>query len=277
MKIAVLLATFNRKDKTISCLKSLYAQQLPAGTTLDVILTDDASPDGTAAAVRKHFPGVKILEGSGNLFWAGGMRCSWSEAQKYDPDYYLLLNDDTLLNTDALARLLNYSAHLIRVGTTKDNISGELSYGGRKLFKKGKIQSYTIFSEVDALECDLANANILLVPKAVVDHIGILSADYTHSIADFDYTLRAKKAGFSTIVVPGILGYCTDDHGVNWKSAGVPLKARIQYLKSPKGLAYNEYLTFIRKHFPLHLPAAFFKLWLKTLFPVIWDKLKTGQ
>ncbi len=114
----------------------------------------------------------------------------------------------------------------------------------------------------------------MMVPREVVKKIGILSADYTHSIADFDYTLRAKKAGFNVVVAPGILGHCTDDHGNNWKSSGVSLKDRIRYLKSPKGLAYKEYLHFIKLHFPSHLPVAFFKLWLKTLFPVVWDKFK---
>jgi GT2 family glycosyltransferase len=279
MRIAVLLATFNRKDKTIACLDSLYGQILPEGVTLEVILTDDASSDGTVLALKIQFPAVRILNGSGVLFWAGGMRNSWTEALKSDPDYYLLLNDDTILVNNAISKLLAYDQNgsetgIIRVGTTKDSASGEISYGGRKLYHQGKIQSYPVFSEDAYLECDLANANILLVPKVVVAAIGILSADYTHSIADFDYTLRAKKAGFKTIVVAGILGYCTDDHGNNWQSAKVPLKDRIKYLKSPKGLAYGEYLTFIRRHFPMHLPAAFFKLWMKTLFPVLWDKLK---
>jgi GT2 family glycosyltransferase len=117
----------------------------------------------------------------------------------------------------------------------------------------------------------------MLVPREIVRKIGILSEDYTHSIADFDYTLKAKKAGFKAVVVPGILGYCTDDHGNNWKSANVSLRDRIKYLKSPKGLAYEEYLHFIKKHFPSHLPEAFIKLWLKTLFPALWDKFKRSE
>jgi GT2 family glycosyltransferase len=136
------------------------------------------------------------------------------------------------------------------------------------------VQSYSVYSDTDFLECDLANANIMMVPMQIVKRIGILSEDYTHSIADFDYTLKAKKAGYKAVVVPGILGHCTDDHGNNWKSSNVSLRERISYLKSPKGLAYKEYLHFIKKHFPSHLPAAFIKLWLKTLFPVVWDKFK---
>ncbi len=278
--IAVLLATFNRRDKTVSCLESLFAQNLPEEVSFSVFLTDDASSDGTPDAIAKNFPTVNIFAGSGSLFWAGGMRNSWSAAQQTDPDFYLLLNDDTILVANALTGLLGYSSNTknqvqaIVIGTTQDNGTGEISYGGHRLFNKNKVQNYNVRSDTEFVECDLANANIMLVPRAIVNKIGILSGAYTHSIADFDYTLTANKKGFKVVVAPGILGYCVDDHGNNWKSANVSLKDRIKYLKSPKGLAYNEYLKFIKRHFPTHFPASFLKLWMKTLFPMLWDKFK---
>jgi GT2 family glycosyltransferase len=280
MKIAVLLTVFNRKEKTLTCLQSLYNQKLGEDVTFEVFLTDDNSTDGSTTAVNKKFPDVKVFNGSGSLFWAGGMRNSWSKAVKTNPDFYLLLNDDTLLLDTAIAQLLNYNnlktdnIPAICIGSTYDELSGNISYGGQKLLKKNKVQYSSIQSENKYIECDMANANIMLVPKEIVNEIGILSEEYTHSIADFDYTLKAKKAGFKNIVAPGYLGTCTDDHGKNWKSADVPLSERIRYLKSPKGLGYAEYLHFIKTHFPLHLPAAFTKLWLKTLFPVMWEKFK---
>jgi GT2 family glycosyltransferase len=279
MNIAVLLATFNRREKTLSCLESLYEQALPEGTTFSVFLTDDNSSDGTRDALRKKYPQVKVFKGSGSLFWAGGMRNSWGEALKTDPDYYLLLNDDTLLEKDAIKKLLKYydiygtEPNAIAIGSTIDH-DDKISYGGRLLYNQNKVQNYTAYSETEYVECDLANANIMLVPRDVVRQIGILSDRYTHSIADFDYTLKAKKAGFKVVVIPGILGSCIDDHGNNWKSGKTTLKERIRYLKSPKGLAYGEYMTFIKHHFPTHVPEAFVKLWMKTLFPVIWDKFK---
>ncbi len=280
MNIAVLLATFNRKQKTISCLERVYVQQLPNGVEICIFMTDDNSSDGTAQAVADLYPQVNLFMGNGALFWAGGMRKSWREALKSNPDYYLLLNDDTLLNNTAVYNLLKYyeipgsTPHAITIGSTFDAANMEISYGGRKLYHPKKVKSYNVYSETEYMECDLANANIMMVPKAVVQKIGILSERYTHSIADFDYTLRAKKNGFKVMVVPGILGECADDHGKNWKSPAVSLKDRISYLKSPKGLAYKEYLNFIRIHFPYHLPEAFIKLWLKTFFPVLWDKYK---
>ena len=280
MNIAVLLATFNRKEKTLTCMESLYYQDLPAGTQLSVFLTDDNSSDGTRAALRDQYPQVNIFKGSGSLFWAGGMRNSWMEAVKTKPDYYFLLNDDTLLEKDAIRRLLAYyerseaAPNALAIGSTLDVANNLISYGGRKLYHQKKVQSYSAYSETDYIECDLANANIMLVPKKVVEKIGILSDRYTHSIADFDYTLTAKKAGFKAVVMPGVLGSCVDDHGNNWKSSEVSLKERIKYLKSPKGLAYKEYMEFIKIHFPSHVPEAMVKLWMKTLFPVLWDKFK---
>lgn len=277
MKIAVLLATYNRRQKTLSCLESLERQALPEGTSLHIFLTDDNSADGTADAVKALYPQVNLFQGNGHLYWAGGMRHTWQQAQQYQPDFYLLVNDDTLLYDNALKDLLaiyDPQAPAICIGSTRDESSGALSYGGSVLLSKKRWKSKQIFSTTQTADCDFANANIMLVPAAVVEKIGMLSHRYTHSLADYDYCLTARKQGFSVKLAPGFLGSCIDDHGRNWKSQQTSLKERIQYLKSPKGLAYTEYLWFIRHHFPYSYPSAFVKLWMKTLFPVLWDRFK---
>lgn len=283
MTIAVLLTTFNRKQKTLACLQNLYKQQLPEEVQLKVFLTDDNSADGTADVVKTEFPEVNVYHGNGSLFWAGGMRNTWQKALSAGADYYLLLNDDTLLTNNAIAALLRCSNYVkskgakpaICVGSTADDETGKISYGGRKLYDKNSWgEDSFVFSETEYVNCDVANANILLVPAEVVKDLGILSTAFTHGLADYDYTLKAKKAGYGLVVAPGFLGTCIDDHGNNWKSANTILKERIAYLRSPKGLAYHEYLGFIKEHFPKSYPAAFVKLWLKTLFPLIWDKFK---
>lgn len=281
MQIAVLLTTFNRKEKTLSCLANLKEQKLPAGTQLTVFLTDDNSGDGTAEAVKTNFPEVRLFAGTGHLYWAGGMRSTWKEALKEDYDFYLLLNDDTILFDTAIQSLLKgfqnnqfAPGNAICVGSTSDPLTGRLSYGGSQLQGHNVWKSKPVYDENNYTRCDFANANILLVPKAVVEKIGILSDIYTHSLADYDYTLQAKKAGFGIILIPGFLGTCTDDHGNNWKSQKTTLSERVKYLKSPKGLAYHEYMKFIKLHFPASYIAEFGKIWLKTFFPFVWDSLK---
>lgn len=282
MTIAVILTTFNRKNKTITCLENLGRQSLPENITLEVFITDDASSDGTPEAIVEHFPRVHLYQGSGALYWAGGMRNSWRKALQIKPGFYLLLNDDTVLYDNAIEVLLQYSTKIlgsaaapaICIGSTVNAETGLISYGGRKLRSRVRPVSEMVYSTTDFLDCDLGNANIMLVPAEIVEKIGILSEGYTHGIADYDYTLKAKKAGFRVLVAPGYLGTCEDDHGKNWKSQQVKLSERIKYLMSPKGLAYKEYLRFIRSHFPFHYPSAFCKLWLKTMFPFIWDQMK---
>ena len=282
MEIAVLITTFNRKEKTVICLQQLQKQILPAEVKISIYLTDDASKDGTAEAAATVFPDIHIYHGNGNLFWAGGMRKSWGEAMKSKADFFLLINDDTVLTEDAIKVLLNtyekafqhYGKPVICIGSTKDAIKNKTSYGGRKLLSPKKIYNYLIENNESFAECDLGNANIMMVQRKIAQKIGILSDEYTHGIADYDYTLTAKKNGFPSVVAPSILGYCQDDHGNSWKPQNSKLKERIAYLYSPKGLAYKEYLHFIKKNFPTHYYASFSKLWLKTLFPFVWDKWK---
>lgn len=55
-----------------------------ADISLSVYLTDDGCTDGTSQAVRDIFKGkdITIMQGDGNLYWAGGMRFAWKEALK---------------------------------------------------------------------------------------------------------------------------------------------------------------------------------------------------
>jgi GT2 family glycosyltransferase len=72
--VAVAIASYNRCETTLRCLATLLAQNgLGESWTMDIHLLDDASPDGTAANVAKHFPSVTVISGTGSLFWGGGM------------------------------------------------------------------------------------------------------------------------------------------------------------------------------------------------------------
>ena len=280
MKIAALTCSFNRKEKTVSFLASLITQPLPADYSLDIYLLNDNSSDGTSQDVAKKFPAVKLLSGTGSLYWAGGMRKVWSEALKDDYDFYILFNDDVRLSDDAIPKLISaYDKAEINgaiiLGSVRDFFKKTHTYGGRKVKNWLTGDSEAILPDEIALQtAEIGNANIMLVDRKSVEVIGILSSSFTHGLADFDYTLRAVKQGLKVLVAPGYFGYCTNDHGKTWLSGKVPLKKRIQYLYSPTGLAYKEYLVYVKSHFPKALPFLYIKLWVKTLFPLIYDWFK---
>lgn len=275
----------NRKDKTLSCLSSFYAAEIPEGYLFNIYLVDDGSTDGTYEAVNEKFPNVKIIKGDGNLFWAGGMRLAWNNALKAKSDYdaFLLLNDDVVLKDNFIKLIIDtnefsiktFHKHGIYVCSTEDPITKKITYSGGKIQSRFPRPKTRRIIPCDIPQpCDFANANIFWVSKCVVDTIGILDSKYTHGIADYDYSLRANAAGFPVLITPNIGGNCSDDHGNNWKPASEPLKQRIEYLKSPRGLQYQEYLYYVKRHFPLSLPYSWFMLWLKTIFPNLWEKIK---
>jgi len=282
--IAILITCYNRKETTLACLRQVVSDSKKFNDiVIKVYLVDDGSTDGTSFAIENEFPFIKIINGTGNLFWAGGMRLAWKTAKDFgEHDYYLLLNDDTFLLTDAFQILINSNKKIkaekltegITIGTTIDKETGKISYGGSLLKNKFSPKSVKVFKENVDIECDLGNANIMLIPKAIVEKIGTLSTIYTHGLADFDYTLRARKVGFWVMVAPRICGFCKNDHGKRWKGTNTKLSERLQFLYSPKGLAYKEYMYFIKTHFPLSYPSLIIKLWTKTLFPFIYDWFK---
>lgn len=280
-QIAVLLTCYNRREKTLEFLKSLVGQDYFSLLDIDIYLLDDASTDGTGTAVKNEYPFIHVVEGTGSLFWAGGMRTVWRYAMAIRSyNLYLIFNDDVVLFDDSLERLITQYSHLdgkgtIMVGSTMSRETKKLTYGGNIHYNIKHCKYYRAEPDTNkAIVCHSCNANILLVDKATVDKMGIFPDYYVHCLADFDYTITAYKSGINVLIAPGYYGYCEDDHGANWKSGNIPLRKRIDYLYSPKGLAYKEYLYYIRKHFPSDYFVSFIKLWLKTFFPILWDKFK---
>ena len=276
--IAVLLTVYNRKDKTIRCLSRLFDQYDVGRFSLSVFVVDGGSTDGTADSIRSLFPSVHLSVHHG-LYWAGGMYAAWKLALESgkEYDYILLLNDDVEINEDCLTELLDADSQIktkyghsgVYVGATCDPISKEYTYGGISL-KTGN----SVIPNGEFQKCDLANANIMLIPKEVYEKVGILSNEYIHNNADFDYSLRTIQTGFSVYILPHYLGTCARDHGKPWLSMSVPLKERIKYMYSPTGLSYADNLIYTKKFFPKKFLRVKIMLWMKTLFPFLWENFK---
>ncbi|RED48935.1 glycosyltransferase family 2 protein [Seonamhaeicola aphaedonensis] len=278
MKIAVIMACFNRKVKTLECLQNLKELDLPDTIyRLDVYLVDDGSTDGTYDAVKINFPKVNVIKGTGNLFWNGGMRLAWNKAsQTEDYDFYLWLNDDVILRKFALKELMDcYLEGLKNEGVLgivtgafqnpKNNLA--FSYGGRNetgaVKPNGKLQ-----------ECKYINGNAVLVAKEIFKSLGNLSPDYTHAMGDFDYGLRAINAGFKNYTTRQYIGLCEVNCSPNWANPKVPLKKRLKLFKSPTGLSYPEYIVFRKKFWGTKWILFAIKAYARVLFPSMYKKIK---
>lgn len=287
IQVAVLLTCFNRKEKTLSCLKNLEAQKLLNNVRLSVVLVDDGSSDGTSDAVRGNYPDVLVVEGEGDLYWNQGMRLAWNTALKQqDFDYFLLLNDDTELHDDAISRLLDVAKDIknvnekpgIIIGSTIDPVTKEHTYGGNNQLKtllwKGFRFARVKPGEVP-LRCDTFNANCVLICNEIVNDIGILSDRFTHGMGDFDYGLRAREKGFFCWIAPGYAGTCSMNEIIStWVDPSISLRKRNELQKTPKGMPTDEWLYFVKRHAGFMWVLAWLQLKLRLYFPRAWSILK---
>ncbi len=272
MDVAILITSFNRREKTLVCLLDCYRQidSMKGDGIYDfaIYLADDGSTDGTREAVRERFPHVRLLEGNGHLYWNQGMRLAWNTAAgEKDYDFYLWLNDDISLKDGAIAALLENSSFLagkaIIVGTAEDS-SGALSYGGRTKSLKIITPDETI-----PVPCYCFNGNLVLVPRHAYKILGNLDPHYHHSFGDYDYGVRAAKAGVTRVVCPGILCRCDRNRGIpKWRDSSYPVKERYRFLLSPKGRPPKEQFLFdSRLNGFVRAVLHFISLNTKVLFP----------
>lgn len=248
-KIAVLLTVHNRKQKTLACLRGLFKQGIPEGYAIEVYLTDDGCTDGTREAVETEFPAVNIVSGDGNLFWNRGMYKAWEAASKAcDYDFYLWLNDDTVLLVDALKAILDEACECpdsVIIGSTCSSIDlTKLTYGGyfrgHRIFPNGQLQ-----------DCQTFNGNIVLVPNAVFSRIGNLDWTYQHAMGDVDYGWMVTKAGMNSFISKDFRGIC--DNNPNppmWTRVDVSFIDRWKNFHSPLGYSQpGSMFYFNRKNF----------------------------
>ena len=258
-RTAVLITCHNRKPKTLACLAALFNQLLSPEVTIDVYLVDDGSTDRTAEEVHQAYPQVKILQGDGSLFWNGGMRKAFAEALKQDYDYYLWLNDDTVLYPEAIASLLKTyhclaaqgNKRAIVVGSTCHPETGELTYGGVVRSTWWHPFKYRLVEPgTEAKPAETMNGNCVLIPRAVVQVLGNLDPAFSHSIGDIDYGLRAQRQGCSVWVAPGYAGKCQTNppQGNSWLDPDFTLRQRWQAVTHNKGLPPVESKVFCQRH-----------------------------
>lgn len=292
MNIAVILTCFNRKQQTHSCLKSLFVARDNFQPRIDmhIYLTDDGCTDGTADAVRESFPteNITILQGDGNLFWAGGMRFAWKEALKRhnEWEYYFLLNDDTVLCPnvfDEMQRTINfcisrYGREGIYSGACCSAIDNKkLTYGGHIFTNRFMGKYKHVWGDgIAPVLCDTANANVVLLHKTIVDEIGIFYEGYQHGYADYDYAIMARKHNIPVLVTADVCAICDNDHEAKRIAAkriqAMTVKQRKDYFAFPTHSS-ADHLKFTLRSCPIRYPFTWVMRQMNIYLPFIYYKL----
>lgn len=273
-RVCVMLTCFNRKEKTLSCLRALIGNVLPGDVELSAVVVDDGSTDGTPEALQTAFPWVQIVHGSGNLYWCRGMHKAFEVAMQVDYDYYLWLNDDTMLQPDAISRLLSaeqllsgqHGRPVVVVGSTVDEETGALTYGGEVRLSSIKRTRFSKLQPASVSQrCDSMNGNIVLLSRGAVQKVGNLDPAFEHAMGDTDYALRANVLGVKVWTAPGVHGTCSSNPNTGtYMDSSLPLQRRWKLMMGRKGLPWRSWLVLIRRHagpmWPLYFVWPYFSL-----------------
>ena len=102
MRLSILIVSYNTRDLTLACLKSVREYEPQAG----IIVVDNASTDGSAEAIERLFPEVTLVRSETNLGFARANNLAYERLCQtgLDPTYVMLLNSDTVLHDDSLSR-----------------------------------------------------------------------------------------------------------------------------------------------------------------------------
>lgn len=100
-KVSVIVLNWNGKEHLQNCFESLRQQSFE---DFEVVMTDNASSDGSQDFVRKNFPEVKIFQNKENLGYTGANNAAAATARG---EYLFFLNNDTKVHKDCLKELVS--------------------------------------------------------------------------------------------------------------------------------------------------------------------------
>ncbi len=210
VRIVAITPVHNRRELTLDCLQSLFASDL-SGIDLHVIVVDDGSSDGTAAAIRSDFPQLELVQGDGSLFYAAGMNAGFEAALPHDPEYVLGFNDDSRFPPDCLRLLLRCAEdhHGSIVGPllldwdqpeSIFQIAPEfsISYGGWKHWTRQAISTVP----KSPFRVSSIAGNCVLIPAEALRSNQWMRAERLQHYGDTELTVRLRRAGWTLLIEP---------------------------------------------------------------------------
>lgn len=229
--LSVIIVNWNTRDLTAACLESVAAeiprlhrwfvedQQRVAQieTIVQTIVVDNASHDGSVAALRAQFPWIQLVENPNNIGFAAANNQALADCRG---DYVLLLNSDTVVLPGAFVELVAYlEAHptVGAAGSRYFNPDGTLqpscypaptvSRELWRLFHLDKLYPYGIYrsdqwADDQPRQVDIVQGASLMIRRAIATELGLFDTDYFMYTEEVDLCRRIRLAGWQIVWVP---------------------------------------------------------------------------
>ena len=250
-KIAIIILNWNGLNDTLECLESVKKIDYP---NYEIIVVDNGSDDGSAAAVAQRYPEIILIKNESNLGYALGNNKGIQKALESGCDYVFLLNNDTTVDQDCLNELLKIAESNPRIGIAGPKIylyhdparvwyaGGEIRFReaisvSSGLFRRDR-PSFNIPSEVSFI-----TGCAMLVKRTAIEEVGLLDPEYVSYLEDTDWCWRMARKGFKLVYVPGARVY----HKVSQSFGSTPYNEKSMYLMGRNAVIFvKRYGTFFR-------------------------------
>jgi GT2 family glycosyltransferase len=211
-KVVVIVLTWNGREDTLECLRSLQAVEYP---NWEVLVVDNGSEDGTVDIIRETYPSVKVVETGTNLGFTGGNNVGIEVALKRGAEFICLLNNDTVVAPDLLPAFVRAAQEYPDAGVFGAKIyffsdpqrlwyagadwdsNTELSFQSQGL---GMLDNGPQFQQVR--EIVYANGCAMFFRASIVRTIGLLDERFFILYEEIDWCFRARQAGFRCLFIP---------------------------------------------------------------------------
>lgn len=205
-KVFVSILSWNSCDDLMHCLENLFLSDYE---NFEVLVVDNGSTDKSVEIVKSGYPNIKIIQNTINIGFTGGNNIGIKYAIDNGADYVFLLNDDAIVISDTLSKLVSYSESDKMIGLVSPvvySVDGKIQFCGSLL----DLNKTKIYSNISCENNESSNKNglidclwgtALLIKKELIQAIGLLDDDFFAYFEDTDYSVRSHTAGFKNIIV----------------------------------------------------------------------------
>lgn len=220
MKLSIVIVNYNVAYFLEQCLHSVFASNV--SFNYEVFVVDNNSIDGSNSMVRDKFPEVILIENKENL---GFSKANNQALRLSKGEYVLLLNPDTLLESDTLSLVVDFMENHVDAGGLgvkmldgKGNFLPESKrglptpkaaffkiFGLSKIFPKSKLFSAYHLGNLDQdtiNQIEVLSGAFMLMRRKALDKVGLLDEDFFMYGEDIDLSYRILQGGYKNYYFP---------------------------------------------------------------------------
>ena len=254
-KVSIVILNWNGLADTLECLGSLETLDYP---NLEVIIVDNDSSDSSEEVLRRRYPQHIIIQSGANLGFAGGTNVGLRYALEHGADYAWLLNNDTLVEPDALTQLVKRMQEKPGAGLCGSTLvyhhdrNKIQAYGGATYNKwlstskhvgQDVPRHHTVDVEEVEAQLDYLVGASCLVSRPFLEEVGLMSEDYFLYFEEVDWATRAKGR-YTLAFAPKSVIYHKEGSSIGSSSEGAKKSRLADYYGVRNRLLYT------RKHAP---------------------------